>query len=169
MENTKQQRVHQYFDFAMLAGIAAFLMIYFDVRYLFYDTVVTGGDTASWQAVAEHLARVLIPAGRLTGWASRNKASLLSRTSYFLRSPEESTKEGRRRRLVRPLARAARRGELRRSPLRGAGFARTPPDAPPLPRRAARRRPRHGACWLAAGSSTAPAGHGLGCASRFHT
>lgn len=76
--------MHQYFDFAMLAGIVAFLMVYFDVRYLFYDTVVTGGDTASWQGVAEHLARVLIPAGRLTGWDMGNFAGYPNFNFYFL-------------------------------------------------------------------------------------
>ena len=68
----------------LLLGMTAFLMIYFDVRYLFSDTVVTGGDTASWQGVADHLMKVLIPSGRLTGWDMGNFCGYPNFNFYFL-------------------------------------------------------------------------------------
>jgi len=71
-------------DTVLLAGITAFLMIYFDIRYLFFDTVVTGGDTASWQAVAHHLVRELLPRGRLTGWDMGNFCGYPNFSFYFL-------------------------------------------------------------------------------------
>jgi len=71
-------------DALLLTGIVAFLMVYFDIRYLFYDTVVTGGDTASWQGVAHHLARELLPRGRLTGWDMGNFCGYPNFSFYFL-------------------------------------------------------------------------------------
>ncbi|MEW6672086.1 MAG: hypothetical protein AB1427_10285 [Thermodesulfobacteriota bacterium] len=71
-------------DAVLLTGITAFLMVYFDVRFLFFDTVVTGGDTASWQGVAHHLARELLPRGRLTGWDMGNFCGYPNFSFYFL-------------------------------------------------------------------------------------
>jgi len=59
-------------------------MVYFDIRYLFYDTVVTGGDTASWYGVARHLAQDLLPNGRLTGWDMGNFCGHPAFRFYFL-------------------------------------------------------------------------------------
>ncbi|MBW1698692.1 MAG: hypothetical protein JRK26_18055 [Deltaproteobacteria bacterium] len=71
-------------DAVLLAGWITFLMVYFDIRYLFYDTVVTGGDTASWHAVADHLLRVLLPSGRLMGWDMGNFCGYPNFNFYFL-------------------------------------------------------------------------------------
>jgi len=71
-------------DALLLTGIAGFLAVYFDIRFLFIDTVVTGGDTASWQAVAQHLARELLPQGRLTGWDMGNFCGYPNFSFYFL-------------------------------------------------------------------------------------
>lgn len=60
------------------------MSVYFDVRYLFHDTVVTGGDTASWQGVAQHMLDELLPKGRLTGWDMGNFCGYPNFTFYFI-------------------------------------------------------------------------------------
>ena len=80
----RTDRIYNYLDTFLLLGITAFLMIYFDVRYLFSDTVVTGGDTASYHGVADHLMKVLIPSGRLTGWDMGNFCGYPNFNFYFL-------------------------------------------------------------------------------------
>jgi len=71
-------------DVLLLVGLEAFLLIYFDVRYLFYDTIVTGGDTASWYNIAHHLSEVLLPRGRLTGWDMGNFCGYPNFNFYFI-------------------------------------------------------------------------------------
>jgi len=71
-------------DAGLLCVIVAFMMVYFDVRYLFYDTIVTGGDTASWHGVADHMLKVLLPNGRLTGWDMGNLCGYPNFTFYFI-------------------------------------------------------------------------------------
>jgi hypothetical protein len=72
------------FDLLLLAAIEAFMMVFLDVRYLFYDTVVTGGDTASWHGMAHHLLTELLPKGRLTGWDMGNFCGYPNFSFYFL-------------------------------------------------------------------------------------
>ena len=81
---SSSHRIENVTDAVLLTGVAAFLMVYFDVRYLFFDTVVTGGDTASWQGVAHHLARELLPRGQLTGWDMGNFCGYPNFSFYFL-------------------------------------------------------------------------------------
>ncbi len=71
-------------DAVLLSGLVVFLMTYFDIRYLFNDTVVTGGDTASWMGVAHHLKSVLLPNGRLMGWDMGNFCGYPNFNFYFL-------------------------------------------------------------------------------------
>jgi len=71
-------------DAFLLGGILIFLFVYFDIRYLCLDTVVTGGDTASWHGVADHLKGVLLPTGRVTGWDMGNFCGYPNFTFYFL-------------------------------------------------------------------------------------
>ncbi|MFC1515768.1 hypothetical protein ACFL7E_03315 [Thermodesulfobacteriota bacterium] len=80
----KKHRLSIYIDAILLLTLTAFLMVYFDIRYLFYDTIVTGGDTASWYGVAHHLAEVLLPNGRLTGWDMGNFCGYPNFNFYFL-------------------------------------------------------------------------------------
>jgi hypothetical protein len=77
-------RRETYIDILVLIVIEVFIMTYLDVRYLFYDTVATGGDMASWQGVAEHLRSVLLPAGRLTGWDMGNFCGYPNFSFYFI-------------------------------------------------------------------------------------
>ena len=71
-------------DLLLLAAMQVFMMVYLDIRYLFLDTIVTGGDTASWHAMADHLKRVILPEGRLTGWDMGNFCGYPNFTFYFL-------------------------------------------------------------------------------------
>ena len=71
-------------DLVLLVGLEVFMMVYLDVRYLFLDTIVTGGDTASWHAIADHLMKVLLPEGRLTGWDMGNFSGYPNFSFYFI-------------------------------------------------------------------------------------
>ncbi len=74
----------RYFDALLLFGLTGLLLVYFDLRYLLLDTTVTGGDTASWQGIANHLAETLLPEGRLTGWDMGNFCGYPNFNFYFL-------------------------------------------------------------------------------------
>jgi hypothetical protein len=80
----KRVRSSLFFDLWLLAGIELFMMAFLDVRYLFYDTVVTGGDTASWQGIAHHLVTELLPNGRLMGWDMGNFSGYPNFNFYFI-------------------------------------------------------------------------------------
>jgi hypothetical protein len=71
-------------DLLLLAGIEVFMMVYLDIRYLFLDTIATGGDTASWHGIADHMMRVLLPEGRLTGWDMGNFCGYPNFSFYFI-------------------------------------------------------------------------------------
>ncbi len=74
----------RYFDALLLFGLTGLLLAYFDLRYLLLDTTVTGGDTASWQGIAHHLAETLLPEGRLTGWDMGNFCGYPNFNFYFI-------------------------------------------------------------------------------------
>jgi len=71
-------------DAVLLIYLLIFLGIYFDIRYLFTDTVVTGGDTASWYGVARHMLDELLPNGRLSGWDMGNFCGYPNFSFYFI-------------------------------------------------------------------------------------
>jgi len=71
-------------DLLLLAAIEVFMAVFLDVRYLLYDTVVTGGDAASWQAVAHHMMTELLPNNRLTGWDMGNFCGYPNFSFYFI-------------------------------------------------------------------------------------
>jgi hypothetical protein len=83
MNKTRSTR-NTLFDLLVLSGIEVFMMTYLDVRYLFLDTIVTGGDTASWYGIADHFMRVLLPQGRLTGWDMGNFCGYPNFSFYFI-------------------------------------------------------------------------------------
>ena len=80
----KTRHSNTLFDLLLLSGIELFMMVYLDIRYLFLDTIVTGGDTASWHAMADHLMRILLPQGRLTGWDMGNFCGYPNFSFYFI-------------------------------------------------------------------------------------
>ncbi len=71
-------------DLLILGSLLTFLAVYFDIRHLFSDTIVTGGDTASWYGVADHMLKVLLPNGRLTGWDMGNFCGYPNFHFYFI-------------------------------------------------------------------------------------
>jgi hypothetical protein len=73
-----------YVDFILLSGIWLFISLFLDVRLLLMDTIVTGGDTASWYQIAKHLQQTLVPNGRLTGWDMGNFCGYPNFNFYFL-------------------------------------------------------------------------------------
>ena len=62
----------------IFAVIISFILLYLlifmkiDVKLLFSDTIITGGDTASWYQSAKSLKEIFIPNGRLFGWTMAN-------------------------------------------------------------------------------------------------
>lgn len=64
-------------------AIAAFLLSYFEPRYLLSPTTITGGDTASHYATAVYLKEILLPKGRVMGWHMGNYAGFPLFYHYF--------------------------------------------------------------------------------------
>jgi len=56
-------------DAAVLIAIMWFLVSYFKPEVMLSQTITAGGDTASHYYPAEYLRNVLLPEGRLVGWA----------------------------------------------------------------------------------------------------
>jgi hypothetical protein len=74
----------EFFDFVFLFFIYYFLFSFFEPRYLNIPSVVTGGDTASWQAIAHHFAHDLLPQFRFSGWDMGNFAGYPNFAYYFV-------------------------------------------------------------------------------------
>jgi len=66
--------LQQFEDNPRLFTILAFFFIYLvffikiDISPVFNNTILTGGDAASWHQVAKHLNSTLLPEGKLFGW-----------------------------------------------------------------------------------------------------
>jgi len=63
--------------------IFAFLLCFFEPRYLFSRTITTGGDTGSHYYTAQYLKDYLLPRGELTGWCQGNLAGFPMLQNYF--------------------------------------------------------------------------------------
>jgi tetratricopeptide repeat protein len=79
-----RQTINQILNVLILLALYGFMAVYFDLRYLVTNAVVTGGDTASWQGIAQHMMDVLLPAGRLSGWDMGNFAGYPNFNFYFI-------------------------------------------------------------------------------------
>jgi hypothetical protein len=71
-------------DVIILCVITLFIGLFIDSRLIFWDTILTGGDSASWYQVAVHLKDVLIPHARLYGWDMANFCGYPSFNFYFI-------------------------------------------------------------------------------------
>lgn len=71
-------------DVVGLGLIYATLATLFAPRLLLLDSVLVGGDSSSWQGIAQHLFEVLLPAGRLTGWDMGNFCGYPNFSFYFI-------------------------------------------------------------------------------------
>ena len=74
---------------SIAAGLAlilvyAVLLTRFDLRLLFSDTILTGGDTASWYQVLATLKHDFLPHGRLFGFSQSNFFGYLEGQHYFI-------------------------------------------------------------------------------------
>ncbi|MBF0451307.1 MAG: hypothetical protein HQK75_11435 [Candidatus Magnetomorum sp.] len=77
-------RLQTCIDLTLLSGLLLFISIFLDARLLLMDTIVTGGDTASWYQIAEHLQQTLLPNGRLSGWDMGNFCGYPNFNFYFI-------------------------------------------------------------------------------------
>lgn len=64
--------------------VYALLFTRFDMRLLFSDTILTGGDTASWYQVLSTLKEDFLPRGRLFGFSQANFFGYLEGQHYFI-------------------------------------------------------------------------------------
>jgi hypothetical protein len=70
-------------DLTVLLGCWGLLLCYFPPSLLLLDTITTGGDTGSHFITADHLARHLLPQGRVVGWFPGNLAGFPLFQFYF--------------------------------------------------------------------------------------
>lgn len=70
-------------DLSVLVVITAFILSYFEPRFLLLKTTATGGDTGSHFYTAQYLRDYLIPQGRITGWTQGNYAGFPMLQFYF--------------------------------------------------------------------------------------
>ena len=71
-------------DVFIILSIELFIALFFDYKLLIFDTILTGGDTASWYGIASHLQNTLLPNGRLTGWDMGNFCGYPNFSFYFI-------------------------------------------------------------------------------------
>jgi len=64
--------------------IYSVLLSRFDLRLLFSDTILTGGDTASWYQVLSTLKNDFLPRGRLFGFSQSNFFGYMEGQQYFI-------------------------------------------------------------------------------------
>ena len=70
-------------DLLIMVFIFAFLLCFFEPRYLFSRTITTGGDTGSHYYTAQYLKDYLLPRGEITGWCQGNLAGFPILQNYF--------------------------------------------------------------------------------------
>jgi hypothetical protein len=82
--NTSQTKIQIFLDIVVLSIIILFISMFIDFRLIFLDTILTGGDSASWYQVAVHLKDTLIPHARLYGWDMANFCGYPNFNFYFI-------------------------------------------------------------------------------------
>ncbi|MBU2541068.1 MAG: tetratricopeptide repeat protein [Candidatus Omnitrophica bacterium] len=70
-------------DIYILARIFIFLFTFLDSSLIFKDTILTGGDTASWYSLAHYLKTELLPSYTLSGWHPGNSCGYPLFQFYF--------------------------------------------------------------------------------------
>lgn len=68
----------------VLALVYAFMLSRFDLRLLVSDSILTGGDSASWYQVLKTLKEDFLPQGRLFGFSQANFFGYLEGQHYFI-------------------------------------------------------------------------------------
>ena len=82
--NHYQPKIQNALDIFILSIIVLFIGSFIDSRLIFWDTILTGGDTVSWYQVAVHLKKTLIPNARLYGWDMANFCGYPNFNFYFI-------------------------------------------------------------------------------------
>ena len=72
--------------FAALTLVLVYVLLFtrFDMRLLFSDTILTGGDSASWYQVLATLKNDFLPSGRFFGFSQANFFGYLEGQHYFI-------------------------------------------------------------------------------------
>jgi hypothetical protein len=83
-KNILPPRIQACVDIVILFIILLFISVFIDARLIFWDTILTGGDSASWYQVAVHLKETLIPNFRLYGWDMSNFCGYPNFNFYFI-------------------------------------------------------------------------------------
>lgn len=76
-------RAAQVVDLAILIACTLFIIINLNPQSLLMQTTTTGGDTASHYYTLDYLKRVLLPAGRVSGWTMGNYGGFPLLQFYF--------------------------------------------------------------------------------------
>jgi hypothetical protein len=71
-------------SFFVLVLVYLVLLSRFDLRLLFSDTILTGGDTASWFQVLKTLKQDFLPHGRFFGFSQSNFFGYMEGQGYFV-------------------------------------------------------------------------------------
>lgn len=77
------KKIQNISDFFTLAICYFYLSYYFPGEYIFLDTVVTGGDTASHHASVDFLKNYLLPNNKIIGWYPGNYGGFPLFIYYF--------------------------------------------------------------------------------------
>jgi len=77
-------KIQRILDVCTLLMIILFIASFLDVRLVFWDTMLSGGDSISWYQVANHLKEQLIPNVRLYGWDMANFCGYPNFNFYFI-------------------------------------------------------------------------------------
>ena len=77
-------RTEDLLSWLSLALVYLFMFSRFDLRLLVSDTILTGGDSASWYQVLRTLKEEFLPRGRLFGFSQGNFFGYLEGQHYFI-------------------------------------------------------------------------------------
>jgi hypothetical protein len=77
-------KIHNTIDFFILTTIVIFISTFIDARLIFWDTILSGGDSISWYQIAGYLKEALIPKARLYGWDMANFCGYPNFNFYFI-------------------------------------------------------------------------------------
>jgi hypothetical protein len=77
-------KIHHAIDFFVLTLIFIFISTFIDARLIFWDTILTGGDSVSWYQISAHLKDTFIPNARLYGWDMANFCGYPNFNFYFI-------------------------------------------------------------------------------------
>ncbi|MGR3309320.1 MAG: 6-pyruvoyl-tetrahydropterin synthase-related protein [Candidatus Brocadiales bacterium] len=84
LNTTNRERKYIICDAVILLLLEIFILSYLHPSLLIKDTIITGGDTASYFHLLKYLKETLLPSGRLIGWDPGNFAGYPLFQFYFV-------------------------------------------------------------------------------------